>query len=134
MQLQLDSNENIEAIVTVCDDYIDTRKTRLKASFLITPETVIAHWRPKRAIDIRAADLEALLATSAEIYLVGTGPDQYFPQALELQSFIRVGKTGLPFLRISKCSRGLPLFFFPISAISMPAPMVSFSLTNNRRL
>lgn len=93
MQLQLDSNENIEAIVTVCDDYIDTRKTRLKASFLITPETVIAHWRPKRAIDIRAADLEALLATSAEIYLVGTGPDQYFPQALELQSFIRVGKT-----------------------------------------
>ena len=93
MQLQLDSNENIEAIVTVCDDYIDTRKTRLKASFLITPETVIAHWRPKRAIDIRAADLEALLATSAEIYLVGTGPDQYFPQAHELQSFIRVGKT-----------------------------------------
>ena len=93
VQLQLDSNENIEAIVTVCDDYIDTRKTRLKASFLITPETVIAHWRPKRAIDIRAADLEALLATSAEIYLVGTGPDQYFPQALELQSFIRVGKT-----------------------------------------
>ena len=93
MQLQLDSNENIEAIVTVCDDYIDTRKTRLKASFLITPETVIAHWRPKRAIDIRSADLEALLATSAEIYLVGTGPDQYFPQALELQSFIRVGKT-----------------------------------------
>ena len=93
MQLQLDSNENIEAIVTVCDDYIDTRKTRLKASFLITPETVIAHWRPKRAIDIRAADLEALLATSAEIYLVGTGPDQYFPQALELQSFIRIGKT-----------------------------------------
>ena len=93
MQLQLDSNENIEAIVTVCDDYIDTRKSRLKASFLITPETVIAHWRPKRAIDIRAADLEALLATSAEIYLVGTGPDQYFPQALELQSFIRIGKT-----------------------------------------
>ena len=93
MQLQLDSNENIEAIVTVCDDYIDTRKTRLKASFLFTPETVIAHWRPKRAIDIRAADLEALLATSAEIYLVGTGPDQYFPQALELQSFIRIGKT-----------------------------------------
>ena len=93
MQLQLDSNENIEVIVTVCDDYIDTRKTRLKASFLITPETVIAHWRPKRAIDIRAADLEALLATSAEIYLVGTGPDQYFPQALELQSFIRIGKT-----------------------------------------
>jgi len=93
VQLQLDSNENIEAIVTVCDDYIDTRQTRLKASFLITPETVIAHWRPKRAIDIRATDLEALLATSAEIYLVGTGPDQYFPQALELQSFIRVGKT-----------------------------------------
>ena len=93
MQLQLDSNENIEAIVTVSDDYIDTRKTRLKESFLITPETVIAHWRPKRAIDIRSADLEALLATSAEIYLVGTGPDQYFPQALELQSFIRVGKT-----------------------------------------
>ena len=93
MQLQLDSNENIEAIVTVCDDYIDTRQTRLKASFLITPETVIAHWRQKRAIDIRATDLEALLATSAEIYLVGTGPDQYFPQALELQSFIRIGKT-----------------------------------------
>ena len=93
MQLQLDNNENIEAIVTVCDDYIDTRQTRLKASFLITPETVIAHWRPKRAIDIRATDLEALLATSAEIYLVGTGPDQYFPQALELQSFIRIGKT-----------------------------------------
>ena len=93
MQLQLDSNENIEAIVTVCDDYIDTRKARLKESFLITPETVIAHWRPKRAFDIRSADLEALLATRAEIYLVGTGTDQYFPQALELQSFIRIGKT-----------------------------------------
>lgn len=93
MQLQLDSNENIETIVTVCDDYIDTRKTRFKASFLITPEAVIAHWRPKRAIDIRSEDLEALLATRAEIYLVGTGPDQYFPQALELQSFIRIGKT-----------------------------------------
>ena len=93
MEFQLDNNENIEAIVTVCDDYIDTRKTRLKESFLITPEAVIAHWRPKRAIDIRSADLEPLLATSAEIYLVGTGPDQYFPQALELQSFIRIGKT-----------------------------------------
>ena len=93
MQFQLDNNENIEAIVTVCDDYIDTRKTRLKESFLITPEAVIPHWRPNRAIDIRSADLEALLATSAEIYLVGTGPDQYFPQALELQSFIRIGKT-----------------------------------------
>ena len=93
MQLQLDSNENIEAIVTVCDDYIDTRKTRLKESFLITPEAVIAHWRPKRAIDIRSADLEALLATRAEIYLVGTGTDQYFPPTLELQSFIRIGKT-----------------------------------------
>ena len=93
MQFQLDNNENIEAIVTVCDDYIDTRKIRLKESFLITPKAVIAHWRPKRAIDIRSADLEALLATSAEIYLVGTGPDQYFPQALELQSFIKIGKT-----------------------------------------
>jgi uncharacterized protein len=93
VQLQLDSDDNIEAIVTVCDDYIDTRKTRLKESFLITPEVVTAHWRPKRSIDIRSADLEVLLATKAEIYLVGTGPDQYFPGALELQSFIKSGKT-----------------------------------------
>jgi len=92
VQLQLDNNENIEAIIRVCDDYVDTRKTRLKQSFLITPEAVIAHWRPKRSTDICSADLEILLATMAEVYLVGTGPNQYFPRARELQSFIRIGK------------------------------------------
>ena len=92
MQLQLDSNENIEIIVSVHDDYIDTRKTRLTESFLITPGEIIPQWRPKRSTDIRSADLEGLLSTEAEIYLVGTGRDQYFPRALELQSFIRLGK------------------------------------------
>ena len=48
-------------------------------SCIVTPESVIADWRPAGVDELTEADLESVLAAQPQIVLLGTGGAQRFP-------------------------------------------------------
>ena len=54
-------------------------------SVILTATTLIEHWRPVSAQDIRTADLEPLLGLGPEVVLLGTGARQQFPDPAVLR-------------------------------------------------
>lgn len=48
-------------------------------SVIVSAQTLIDDWRPQRAADLTAADLEPALALQPGILLLGSGPRQVFP-------------------------------------------------------
>jgi uncharacterized protein len=48
-------------------------------SVIVSAQTLIDDWRPQRAADLTAADLEPAVALQPEILLLGSGPRQVFP-------------------------------------------------------
>ena len=54
---------------------------RLRASFVIAPDTLIEDWPVFDAKSMAPADLEPLLALNPELLVLGTGAVQVFPPA-----------------------------------------------------
>lgn len=48
-------------------------------SLIVTPERVIADWRPQRFDDLALEDFEAICALQPEVVLLGTGARLRFP-------------------------------------------------------
>ncbi len=49
-------------------------------SLIVTAETLIEGWRPRRVDDLLPADLEPLLRLQPEVVLIGSGLRQRFPE------------------------------------------------------
>jgi uncharacterized protein len=50
------------------------------SSLIVTPQRVIADWRPRSASDLRAEDCSLLVQIEPQILILGTGDRQVFPE------------------------------------------------------
>ena len=64
---------------------------RLRASFVIAPDTLIEDWPVFDAKSMAPADLEPLLALNPELLVLGTGAVQVFPPAAVLAACLSRG-------------------------------------------
>ncbi len=53
---------------------------RHHTSVIVAPDRLITGWAPQRLEELRAEDLEPLLALAPTIVLIGTGPTLRFPE------------------------------------------------------
>lgn len=64
---------------------------RLDASFILTPERVIEDWPVTDVRQMQPTDIDALLESSPEVILLGTGHTQVFPPAAVMASILKRG-------------------------------------------
>lgn len=64
---------------------------RLSASFVVTPDVLIETWQVRDVRRMAPTDLDAVLALSPELVVLGTGPTQAFPPAAVLAACLQHG-------------------------------------------
>jgi uncharacterized protein len=64
---------------------------RLASSFIIAPDALVEDWPVCDARAMTTADLDALLALTPELVVLGTGATQAFPPAAVLAACLRHG-------------------------------------------
>jgi uncharacterized protein len=65
----------------------------IATSLIVTADTLIEPWRPRRIDDLVAADLEPAVGLTPEVLLIGTGARQVFPGA-EVFAALRAARIG----------------------------------------
>ncbi len=63
----------------------------LRASFIVTPQTLVEDWPVRDARTLAVADLAPLLALDPELILLGTGAQQVFPPQATLAACLGRG-------------------------------------------
>ncbi len=63
----------------------------LQASFLMTPNAIEEHWRPRTAQELQPEDFESALALQPELIVLGTGARQRFPPAVAMAACLSRG-------------------------------------------
>jgi len=91
MKLTLDGNARLNLIRSYANDEVRVGEQALRRSCIVTPDAVIADWRPVSVDDLLESDLEALLALKPELVLLGTGAVQRFPPVSIRGVFARRG-------------------------------------------
>lgn len=56
-------------------------------SLIVTPERLVSDWRPQNLNELEDSDIDAILAQTPEIVLLGTGLRQRFPDSAVLRRF-----------------------------------------------
>lgn len=72
-------------------DYVAVNGRALHHSLLVTPETLTEHWGPNAIAMLREEHLQALVALSCDVILLGTGTRQRFPSHALLRPLIEAG-------------------------------------------
>jgi uncharacterized protein len=91
MKLTLDANPSVNLIRSYSLHEVRVGDQVLHRSCIITPETVIADWRPATVEDLVADDFTALFAAKPELVLLGTGATQRFAPAAIRSTFAKAG-------------------------------------------
>ena len=78
MKLTLDANPAVNLIRSYSVAEVHVGERILHRSCLVTPESVIADWRPANIEDLLESDLDAVFATKPEVVLLGTGATHRF--------------------------------------------------------
>jgi uncharacterized protein len=91
MKLTLDANTRVNLIRSYSSGEVHVGDRVLQRSCIVTPDAVIADWRPADVDDLQEADLESLFATQPELVLLGTGPAQKFPPGAIRGAFAKRG-------------------------------------------
>ncbi|WDM69173.1 Mth938-like domain-containing protein [Xanthomonas cucurbitae] len=63
----------------------------LQHSFILMPDELVDHWPVQDLAQLQASDLEAILALSPAVILLGTGERQQFPNAQVLAACLTRG-------------------------------------------
>jgi uncharacterized protein len=79
MKFTLEASSRVNLIRGYSSQEIRIGEQRLRASCIVTAETLIADWAPASFAELRAEHLDAILALQPELVLLGTGPTQRFP-------------------------------------------------------
>lgn len=74
------------------------------ASVIVTATALIEPWRPRRMVDLSAADLEPVLALRPEVLLIGSGERQAFP-APELLAALYAARLGFEIMATGAACR-----------------------------
>jgi uncharacterized protein len=78
MKLTLDAQAHLNLIRSYSADEVRVKDHVLRRSCIVTPDVVIADWRPAGMDDLTEADLEPLFAAQPQLVLLGTGTTQHF--------------------------------------------------------
>ena len=73
-------------------------------SCIVTADTLITPWEPRSFAELEAAHLEALLALSPELVVLGTGQLQQFPSA-EIRALLGSRGVGLEAMPLGAACR-----------------------------
>jgi uncharacterized protein len=76
----------------------------VRASCIVTADTLITHWEPQSFAELRPVHLEALFALAPELVLLGTGPVQHFPAA-EIRALAARRGIGLEAMQLGAACR-----------------------------
>lgn len=63
----------------------------ISRSFLLSPNHLVQDWRPTSAQDLRADDMQAVMAFEPALVLLGTGQRQRFPSAAAMAALLTRG-------------------------------------------
>jgi uncharacterized protein len=91
MKLTLDANQGVNLIRSYTHGEVRVGEQVLRRSCIITPDAVIADWRPADVADLRESDVEVLLAAQPELVLLGTGAVHRFAPAPIRSVFVKRG-------------------------------------------
>ncbi|HET9032987.1 MAG TPA: MTH938/NDUFAF3 family protein [Dokdonella sp.] len=91
MELSQDRAEGYFFIRAVREQSVFVIDRELVSSFLIAPDKVVEDW-PVRAIgELDPTAVQAIAALEPELVILGSGPEQQFPQQTLLLPFLRQG-------------------------------------------
>lgn len=79
MKFTLEASSRVNLIRGYSPQEIRIGEHRLRASCIVTADTLISEWAPASFAELLPAHLEAILALKPELVLLGTGPTQRFP-------------------------------------------------------
>lgn len=89
MKLTLDANRGVNLIRSYSGSQVRVGEQVLQRSCIVTPDAVIADWRPADVADLLESDLEPLFATQPELVLLGTGATHRFASAGIRAAFVK---------------------------------------------
>jgi uncharacterized protein len=91
MKLTLDANQGVNLIRSYSVHEVRVGDHILHRSCIISPDTVVADWRPGTVDDLVADDLTPLFAAKPELVLLGTGATHRFAPAVIRGAFVKAG-------------------------------------------
>jgi len=93
VQFSLQSSADVNLVRACSAAEIRVREHVIRRSAVLTADRIIFDWPPGSIGELRAADLQAVLALEPEIILLGTGERQVFPDA-EIRSAVQRAGVG----------------------------------------
>jgi uncharacterized protein len=91
MKLTLDANQGVNLIRSYSVHEVRVGDHILQRSCIISPDSVVADWRPTHVEDLVVDDLAPLFATKPELVLLGTGASHRFAPAVIRGAFVKAG-------------------------------------------
>jgi uncharacterized protein len=76
----------------------------VRGSCIVTADTLITSWEPSSFAELTAVHLEAVLALTPELVILGTGPLQQFPAA-EVRALLGSRGVGLEAMALGAACR-----------------------------
>jgi uncharacterized protein len=80
MRFDLDRPSTAHVIRSYAPGALRVGERTYDSSVIVSRSELLAPWRPRTVADLRAEDLEPVLALRPEVLLIGTGPRQVFPE------------------------------------------------------
>lgn len=75
------------------EGYVAINGERYSTSLIVQPEAIDTEWQAKEVNTLAATHIERLLATGADILILGTGKRQHFPPLALLKPIMAAGRT-----------------------------------------
>jgi uncharacterized protein len=91
MKFTLEASSRVNLIRAYSSTEIRVGEQTLRASCIITADTVISEWEPASYGELVLPHLETILGLKPELVLLGTGATQRFPPAPIRAAFIERG-------------------------------------------
>ena len=91
MQLNLERPDYNWSLRGAEGDHALVNDRILRASFVVSPDTLLEHWPVTDAATLEVAQLEPILAMRPEVVVLGTGARQVFPPPAILAAFLTRG-------------------------------------------
>lgn len=91
MKFTLEASSRLNLIRAYSATEVRVGEQSLRASCIVTADTVISQWEPASYAELAPAHLEAILALKPELVLLGTGAAQRFPPSPIRAAFIGRG-------------------------------------------
>lgn len=75
------------------EGYVAINGERYSGSLIVQPDAIDTEWQVQTVASLDASHIERLLATGAEILILGTGKRQQFPALALLKPVMAAGRT-----------------------------------------